>query len=358
MKNKLSLSTILLITSFILLSCSSKEEKSNVKEKVNIAKSADIQLVSVEKLQKRSFKKQFISNGKLTSKLCADLRFPRQGRLNKLYYSNGDFVKKGDVIASIDNFILSNSLNQAKNNLDKSELDFQDMIIAQGYKVEDTSRISRDVINLLKIKSGYKSALNTYNKAKYEYEQSILVSPISGVVANLNTRLHTYVDINKAFCNIVNYENMEVDFSILENEIKYIKKGSKISIVPYSNNQLKIEGKITNINPWIDANGLIKLRASVKANKGLVEGMSVQVNIFQKLDKQLVIPKTAVVLRSGKHVVFTLKNGRAYWNYVKIGLENEFYYTITSEYIKEGDLIICSGNENLAHDTKVKVINK
>ena len=42
-----------------------------------------------------------------------------------------------------------------------------------------------------------------------------------------------------------------------------------------------------------------------------------------------VIPKTAVVLRSGKQVVFTLKEGKAMWNYVHTGLENMEEYTVT-----------------------------
>ena len=42
----------------------------------------------------------------------------------------------------------------------------------------------------------------------------------------------------------------------------------------------------------------------------------------RSVGEQLVIPKTAVVLRSGKQVVFTLKDGKAMWNYVHTGLEN------------------------------------
>ena len=83
--------------------------------------------------------------------------------------------------------------------------------------------------------------------------------------------------------------------------------------------------------------------------------MNVRVSVQRSLGKQLVVPKTAVVLRSGKQVVFTLVDGHAYWNYVRAGLETADSYTLL-EGLKEGDGVITSGNINLAHESPVKVI--
>ena len=68
---------------------------------------------------------------------------------------------------------------------------------------------------------------------------------------------------------------------------------------------------------------------------------------------QLVVPKSAVVLRQVRQVVFTLQGDQAIWNYVQTGLENADTYTIL-EGLKEGDEIIVTGNVNLAHEAKVK----
>jgi len=80
------------------------------------------------------------------------------------------------------------------------------------------------------------------------------------------------------------------------------------------------------------------------------------VSIFQLLGKQWVVPKSAVVLRTGRQVLFTLENGKAIWHYVQTGLENAGNYTITGETLKEGDQVIVSGNINLAHESPVTVI--
>ena len=84
--------------------------------------------------------------------------------------------------------------------------------------------------------------------------------------------------------------------------------------------------------------------------------MNVRASAFRSVGKQWVVPKTAVVLRTGKQVVFTVVDGKAVWNYVQTGLENATEYTVTGETLKEGDLIIVTGNINLAHESPVKVI--
>ena len=60
------------------------------------------------------------------------------------------------------------------------------------------------------------------------------------------------------------------------------------------------------VDEQIRANGLDveSVKAAVNDRGKLFEGMNVRVSIHRSLEKQLVVPKGAVVLRSGKQVVF------------------------------------------------------
>jgi hypothetical protein len=83
--------------------------------------------------------------------------------------------------------------------------------------------------------------------------------------------------------------------------------------------------------------------------------MNVDVKIRTDIEQQLVIPKTAVVLRQNKEVIFTLKNDSiAIWNYVETSYENTRYCTIKKG-LEPKDIIITSGNTNLAHESLVEV---
>ncbi len=100
---------------------------------------------------------------------------------------------------------------------------------------------------------------------------------------------------------------------------------------------------------------MIEVRGEVYGVGGLISGMNVKVNIKQSLGDMLVVPKTAVVTRGGRQVVFTLKDSIAFWNYVKTGFENIDEYSI-SQGLNEGDTVIVDGNINLSHESVVKVV--
>lgn len=83
--------------------------------------------------------------------------------------------------------------------------------------------------------------------------------------------------------------------------------------------------------------------------------MNVKVSLFRAIDKQLVVPKSAVVLRSGKQVIFTLSGDKAMWNYVHTGLEN-MNECVVLDGLEPGMEVIYDGNVNLAHEAPVKVV--
>ena len=55
-------------------------------------------------------------------------------------------------------------------------------------------------------------------------------------------------------------------------------------------------------------------------------------------------------------MIFTLKDNKAKWNYAQTVLDNSDEYTIVEDEVQEGDVVIVTGNVNLAHEAPVKVI--
>jgi hypothetical protein len=143
---------------------------------------------------------------------------------------------------------------------------------------------------------------------------------------------------------------------ILENELSLVNTGDGVMISPYAFNGSLTEGRITEINPVVDKNGMVRIKAIANASKEkLYDGMNVKIRIRKLVSKQLIIPKEALVLRTGKKVVFTLKGGKALWNYVQTGMENSESYVITDG-LSERDSVIYQGNINLAHESPVKIL--
>lgn len=318
--------------------------------------------VTVMILKLTDFNHELISNGKLSARKYADLKFESAEPIAKIYVKNGDRVTKGQKLAELSTFRLANKTAQAKDALERAKLELQDVLIGQGYKLEDSTKVPPATMQLVKVKSGYDQALITYQLAEYEQRNAILTAPFDGVVANLFAKPFNTASTSDIFCSIIDTRTLEAAFTVLESELPLIKEGDRVEVAPFALSDVTAEGRISEINPLVDKDGMVQVKAAVNDKGKLFEGMNVRVSIHRSLGKQLVVPKSAVVLRSGKQVVFKLDSTetKAGWVYVHTGLENSDSYTITKsegDGLKEGDVVITNGNVNLAHEAPVKVID-
>lgn len=360
-------SLYVLTLSFSLLTACSGEKKSTITEEEGVstvlpeAKSD----VSVVALHKQVFNHELISNGKVSARGQADLRFESSEVIAHIYVKNGDRVRKGQKLAELDKFRLSNRLSQTKDALEKAKLELKDVLIGQGYTSDNFDKVSDETMELAKVKSGYEQSRVQYELAKREEEYATLTAPFDGVVANLFAKSHNLANTSEPFCRIVDTQGMEADFTVLESELPLIKKDDQVVVTPYADTVNKYEGNISEVNPLVDDNGMVKVKARVDGKGKLFSGMNVRISVRRSLGNQLVIPKSAVVLRSGKQVVFTLEKGKAKWNYVLTGLENAGSCIVSNKAdagvtdgLLEGDTVIISGNVNLAHEAEVTVNDK
>lgn len=343
----------------LFMACSGEKKEAVEKEGVETVLPSLPNEVTVMPLKKQVFNHELISNGKVAAQGYADLYFRTQEVVTHVWVKNGDRVRKGQKIAELDLFKLKNALAQRKNSLAQAELDMQDVLIGQGYAPDDWKSVPADVLELAKVKSGYEQSKAQYEMAQYDLEQATLVAPFDGIVANLFDKPYNTPQLSEAFCRVINTGNMEVNFTVLESELPLIKLGDKVEITPYAAAAGVRQGNVSEINPLVDENGMVRVKARVNGGNQLFDGMNVRVSVKRAVGEQMVIPKTAVVLRSGKQVVFTLKDGKAMWNYVHTGLENLEEYTLVgweADGLEEGMTVITTGNVNLAHEAPVKVI--
>lgn len=354
------------LSGMILGACAKKEEKDVSKEEgVSVVLLDAKNDVSIMNLKKGRFSHELVSNGKISARGKAELRFETTEIVSKVYVKNGDRVHKGQKIAELDKFKLQNSLKQSEYALERAKLELQDVLIGQGYPVDKFNDVPKDVMKLAKVKSGYDQSLAQYELAVRAEKNATLISPIDGIVANLFTKPYNMANTSEPFCTIMEAGGLEADFTVLESELSLIKEGDRVVVIPYSDSSVSYEGKVVEVNPLVDTNGMVKVKAMVNGNGKLFSGMNVRISVRRSLPDQLVIPKTAVVMRSGKQVVFTLEKGKALWNYVQTGLENADSCIVSNKADKgvtdgllEGDVVIVTGNVNLAHEAPVKVGGK
>jgi len=340
----------------MLYSCSG--EKANVEdEKLQNMLVEDCPEVTVAIVKNAQFNNEIVSNGKATASRYADVYWDVDGVIAKIMVANGQQISEGSVIAQLDAFRTSNSYESASADMEKARLSMYEAVIGQGYD-PDSANIPENIKHLAEIKSGYLQSKASYMAAKYDYEHSTLTSPISGVVANLKDKESNKADRNNPFCRIIDMSSMTAEFNVIENELPLVSVGEEVTVSAFAKPDKTWKGIITEINPYIEKNGMVKVVARINGGNDLYEGMNISVKIRKELGERMAVPKSAVVLRSNKPVVFTAKSGLAQWHYVETSIENSEYIAISSSEIAEGDSVIITGNTFLAHNSKVKVGNR
>lgn len=154
---------------------------------------------------------------------------------------------------------------------------------------------------------------------------------------------------------------LEVDFSVMESEYSFLSVGLPVKVRPFADETKEYSGKVTAINPLVDEKGQISVTAQVRNDGSLIDGMNVRVIVERMIPGQLVVPRSAVVIRDNLDVLFTCTDdGKAHWTYVTILYSNGESYVVEANKdrnaeLNEGDQVIVSGNLNLADNSDVLV---
>lgn len=305
------------------------------------------------------FDKQIICNGRLRAKTKSDLAFSSQGMTTDIYVKEGQWVRKGTLIASLDKRERSREVERAEHEVYRARVELSDKLIGLGYDA-DMKGVPADVMQRAEVTSSYFSAKHQLQSALAALEECSLYAPFSGRIANLEARPFQR---NDKICTLIDDSQFEVEFRILEAELEHVAKGQKVKVSSFVEDSCTCEGVITSINPLVDDRGLIKVTARVdNTDDALMEGMNVRVVAEQRVQNMFVVPKDAVVERDGYHVIFLYEDGRAVWTYVDIIYSNINSFAISGcqrkqTAIHEGDVVITSGNLNLADGTEVRIGN-
>lgn len=309
-------------------------------------------------LHQTEFNKQIVCNGRLRARTKSELNFTGQGIIATVCVKEGQHVSKGALIATLDKLDKQRELERTEHELQRAKVELTDKLISLGYN--DVNDVPAEVMQRAEVMSGYYSAKYQLQTVRKALEECNLYAPFSGRIADLEAKRFQR---NEKVCTLVDDSSFEVEFNILEAELTSVRIGQKVKVTPFVQDSLQYEGHVTEINPLVDDKGLVKVKAQL-CNRGatLLDGMNVRIIVEEKMQHMFVVPKDAVIERDGYHVIFLLEEGRAVWTYVDVIHSNISSFAITGcqrkeTTIKEGDIVITSGNLNLADGTEVLVEN-
>jgi len=322
-----------------------------------------IQRASTEVAYMTASKSSFISKvflqGNVEAREKTRLRSELGGVIRSLAIVDGDAINKGTVILNLDDRELNYQL--AQNQLDLTDAVFKkrERLIMDGGEADDDLSVTPEKLKIIHTVSGYDKAQQAIQYTKFLIDRLTLVAPLDGIIADVKVNQFDMINPGEEICTIINPSSYEARFLVVEDLALSMKKGQAISIHPINDPSKRVKAKVDVINPVVNANGLVEIRAKLSNHRyRFFENMNIRVILEQSIPHVIVVPKEALVKRSGKDVVFIYdeEEQRAKWKYVTVADENDTDIA-TSEGLESGDKVIIKGNLNLDHDAIISVMD-
>jgi len=230
--------------------------------------------------------------GKMVAERFADLSFETALPIERVLVRNGQHVRRGQVLAQLDQFKLRHAvaqqqraIEQAQLQMEQAHLQMQDVIIAQGYDPDKAAQVPASVMHNADVKSGYAlsksqlaSAKTQLAAAQHELRSGVLTAPFDGVVANVAVQAHQLAQAGQPVCRVIASGGMAVEFRVMEADLSRYKVGTPVRIIPVADKSQHYDATVSEINPIVDQQGAVTLRARLtNAAPDLFDGMNVEV---------------------------------------------------------------------------------
>lgn len=353
-------STLLLFGFLILLFSSCQEDKEKVEEAPteSFRNEVGATVVNIATAERKTFDFLIPATGILEAGAEVLAVIEQAGYLLEVNVREGQYVKKGDIIARLDPTEAQFRLEKAKISVRNANANYESEKL--GYPIlfasEDVEQ-QAIVDEQLKAKNGIFLSEVELQEAQMAFDRSVVKAPISGQVADLKYKAGSLVGANTELCQILGTNEFILKVKVLESDISLISINQKAEVYPISNSQSALTGRVSGINPKVDESGLVQVSITLAANKSLLPGMNARAVIRAPQNNSLVVPKDALVYRSGRAVVFTIENKESKWNYVEVGKDNGEEVEIL-EGLEENSTVITSNNLQLAHQAPVQIVKE
>ena len=324
----------------------------------NLDPSEKLALISMFEVKPENFDHHIEIQANIKTRQNVLLYPEYNGTLKKVYVEEGQKVKKGKLLAQIDDAGLKNQLEQ---------LQIQARLSKTTY--ERTQRLWDQNIGsemqLLQAKAGYESQLKIIAQLKKQLQRTQILAPFSGtideIVANTGANL---LPGQTPVMRIVNLKKMYTEASVPERYLKQVKKGTSATVkIPMldreypttirqtgnfinpNNRSFRVETLLPNPDEMIKPNLSCKLKINDYSNP-----------------EALMIPMRIVKENAnGKKYIFKLKSDgkdqvyRTEQTFVRLG-KNSMDKVEVLEGIQAGDLLVDEGATIVENNQRVKNI--
>ncbi|SEP10553.1 efflux RND transporter periplasmic adaptor subunit [Paenibacillus sp. OV219] len=229
-----------------------------------------------------------------------------QGTVDKVYVKEGDIVKKGDVLLSIEGEDNSDKIKSEQVNLESKKLDLQDTQ-SKLKSATDENDIASIKLNLKKQQLSIDQSNETIADLEEAQDGDTVIAPIAGKVTTLSVLVGDSLSPSTELMEIADFEHLQIAVGIDELDIAKVKVGQSATVSVEAITNKTFTGKVTKIaDEGTSSNGVASFDVTVAIDKPgeLKSGMSAEASIqIEKKENTLMLPIDAVQSLGNRYMV-------------------------------------------------------
>ena len=295
--------------------------------------------VNAKIIKPQLLKDEIKISGSLLPDEEVDLSFETSGKIIEINFEEGSQVKKGQLLAKVNDRPLQAQLQR---------------LVAQLKLAED--RVFRQ--NALLVKTELATLNADIDLIEANIAQTELRAPFDGVIGLRQVSVGTYASPTTIVAKLTKISPLKVEFSVPERYANDVKIGAGVNF--------GLEGKLETFHAKVYAREsrmdqnthTLTLRALYpNANGYVMPGRYADIRLSKnEIQDALAVPSEAIVPEMGKDKIFLYKSGKAQPVEIQTGIRTEAE-TQVLQGLQEGDTIIISGTLQLRTGLPVTLDN-
>ena len=324
-----------------------------------------VKIQEINSMENKEFNIEFPAQISPTQKTI--LAFKYAGKIKNINFKSGDFVKKDQVIALMDDKdykvnleVFSKKYEAAKAIAQNAEMQF-----SRAEKLYKGGALAKkDYDNALMQKniaiSTFKEASAGLENAKNTLNDTKIIAPYDGYIDKKIAEVGTVVPEGAPVVSFISDEITDISVNVSFKDIENIKNAKNIFFKDNSSEKIySLEVKSIAQNP--DSINLtypiIFTFSKLSENEKFLAGQTgtVIISIKNSGNKEILIPLNALFEDNGSNV-YLFKNGIAVKTPVEIGELRESNKISIVKGLKSGDIVIVAGISKLTDGEKVRIL--
>jgi RND family efflux transporter MFP subunit len=304
-------------------------------------------------------------SGELSPENSAQVRAEVAGPVLQVYAEQGQAVKRGEVLARIDDTALREALLSARAGVRSAQTNAQ----LAGRNAERSQRLEqagavaeRDLeqaqLAATSAQGSLADARSRLVAAEKQAEKATVRAPFSGVVAEQAANSGDVVQSGALLYTIVDPASMRLEASVPANEVPALRVGMPVSFTVTGYEGKSFEGKVTRISPAADpATRQVRITVAIpNAGRSLVAGLYAQGRVAVASRSALALATSAVDQRGIAPTVLRLRNARVERVAVQLGVQDEVRELVeVRNGLAAGDTVLLGSAQGLTEGTTVRV---